>query len=228
MDTVRLAMWFDLQLGPHYKAKNGKCALVWDNCGPHNVDAIKDIADEWRIFPMALPPNMTDVLQVMDLVVNAPVKAAVRRDRANELFNYAQAFKIEWLKATVDRTLQRPQFKPPKPTVAGGIRSLLRVCETTFSTDRFVKSLKDCFVDVGLAPFDRTETESTYRLYKDHKHGSLNPRLFGYAAQGADSLTLGELVQHEDNVHMCTRNDDMLDSDDDDSDDNDSDVEGDE
>ena len=110
MDTVRLAMWFDLQLGPYYEAKKGKCALVWDNCGPHNVEAIKDIAAEWRIFPMNLPANMTDVLQVMDLVVNAPVKAAIRRDRANELFTYAQAFKIEWLKAT--HAQQAWQSKP--------------------------------------------------------------------------------------------------------------------
>ena len=37
-----------------------------------------------------LPPNMTDVLQVMDLVVNAPLKAGIRRVRCDSLYDYFQ------------------------------------------------------------------------------------------------------------------------------------------
>ena len=81
MDTARLCMWFDLQLGPHYAAKRGMAALVWDNCGPHGTAAVREMAEEWGITLLPLPKNMTDVLQVMDLVVNSPVKAALRRDR---------------------------------------------------------------------------------------------------------------------------------------------------
>ena len=64
MDTVRVCMWIDLQLGPYYETKRGFAGLVWDNCGPHGVAAVKDLAKEWGITLLPLPPNMTDVLQV--------------------------------------------------------------------------------------------------------------------------------------------------------------------
>ena len=65
MDTVRVCMWIDLQLGPYYETKRGFAGLVWDNCGPHGVAAVKDLAKEWGITLLPLPPNMTDVLQVV-------------------------------------------------------------------------------------------------------------------------------------------------------------------
>ena len=99
MDTVRVCMWIDLQLGPHFDAKRGYAGLVWDNWGPHGVAAVKELASAWGISLLPLPPNMTDVLQVMDLVVNAPVKAKVRRDRVTKLYNDFQAWKIRRLQA---------------------------------------------------------------------------------------------------------------------------------
>ena len=64
MDTVRVCMWIDLQLGPYYETKRGFAGLVWDNCGPHGVTAVKNLAKDWGISLLPLPPNMTDVLQV--------------------------------------------------------------------------------------------------------------------------------------------------------------------
>lgn len=69
MDSPRICMWIDLQLGPHYQKKRGRCALVWDNCGPHGVDAVQKVMEEWGVFPLPLPKNMTDVLQVIPLRV---------------------------------------------------------------------------------------------------------------------------------------------------------------
>ena len=93
MDTARVCMWIDLQLGPYYAKRRGRCALVWDNCGPHGVETTREICAEWGIHDMRLPKNMTDVLQVMDLIVNSPMKAAARRDRCETLFDYFQAWK---------------------------------------------------------------------------------------------------------------------------------------
>ena len=86
MDSVGVAILFDLVIGPHYKKKRGKALLVWDNCGPHKVDAVKAVATEWGIELKTLPPNMTDALQVMDLLVNAPLKAAIRSARTRQIF----------------------------------------------------------------------------------------------------------------------------------------------
>ena len=179
MDTARCCMWVDLQLGPYFAKKRGRCALIWDNCGPHGVAATRDMCDTWRIFDDRLPPNMTDVLQVMDLIVNSPMKAGARRERCDQLFNYFQSWKIQRLKAERDGT-EKPLFQPPKPTVADGLLTLMKVLNTSLATEKFESSMAKCFVDVGLAPCPELSDDSAdvYKTYTSHKRGSLNPKLW--------------------------------------------------
>ena len=68
---------------------------------------------------MPLPKNMTDVLQVMDLVVNSPVKAGIRAEIAASLFEYFQQWKFERMRAERDKTAL-PVFAPPKPNMSAG------------------------------------------------------------------------------------------------------------
>ena len=215
MDTARLVMWFDLQLGPHYEAKRGYAGLVWDNCGPHGTVAVKECAEEWGISLLPLPPNMTDVLQVMDLVVNAPVKSALRRDRTHNLFNQFQAWKITRLRAQLEKK-PLPPFQPPKPKVHDGVLSLLKMNEATFAQDNFQKAMRKCFIDVGIAPSeDSTETEVNFKEYNSHKHGSFNPSphfkqfdsehefgSLGMAVQAMDGV-LVETHAEAENADLC-------------------------
>lgn len=120
MDSVGIAMWIDVCLGPYVRDNLGKkAAMIWDNCGSHNSDAIAAVLRLWNITPLPLPPKMTDKLQIMDLVVNAPLKAGIRRDRVQSLFSYFQSWKIARL---MDERLspeeqKKPPFSPPKPTL---------------------------------------------------------------------------------------------------------------
>ena len=66
MDTCRVCMWVELQLGPFYEKKRGRCALIWDNCGPHGVAATKAICNENGVFDMPLPKNMTNECAASD------------------------------------------------------------------------------------------------------------------------------------------------------------------
>ena len=116
---------------------------------------------------------MTDVLQVMDLVVNSPVKAGVRRDRTRSLFNYFQSWIIDRLKAAIDPSKPIPAFAPPKPKVSDGIFNLLAVCNSTFVDKSFIASLEKCFQDCCIAPIAVTETNKEYKVYRSHKHGSM-------------------------------------------------------
>ena len=175
MDTARLCMWIDLQLGPHYDDKRGIAGLVWDNCGPHGTKAVKELASDWGISILPLPKNMTDVLQVMDLVVNSPVKAAMRRERTLRLLHDFQQWKLKRLEACVNKQ-PLPRFNPPKPKVHEGITTLLACNENTFASEVFQQSLKKCFVDSCIAPEETTEDEVHFKEYQDHKHGSMNPR----------------------------------------------------
>uniref|UniRef100_A0A7S2MP25 DDE-1 domain-containing protein n=1 Tax=Haptolina brevifila TaxID=156173 RepID=A0A7S2MP25_9EUKA len=175
MDTARLCMWIDLQLGPHYAAKRGCAGLVWDNCGPHGTRAVSEMASEWGITLLPLPKNMTDVLQVMDLVVNSPVKASIRRGRTERLFSDFQRWKMRRLEAMVNKK-SLPPFNPPKPRVHEGLSALLACHDQPFATqDAFKKTLKASFVDSCIAPWKSDDDHIEFKIYECHKHGSMNP-----------------------------------------------------
>ena len=103
-----------------------------------------------------LPPNMTDLLQVMDLVVNGPVKAGIRRERIAAIFDYFQNWRIKRLQhdAVVGQDKPAPAFQPPKPKVAEGLLTLLSVLDGSLGTEDFKASLRKSFVDVGLLEDD--------------------------------------------------------------------------
>ena len=222
MDTIRLCMWIDVQLGPYFAKKRGRCANVWDNCGPHSTVAVQEYAENWGVRNMPLPKNMTDVLQVMDLVVNSPVKSGIRREAAAKLFDLFQQWKFERIRAERDKK-ELPVFAPPKPKVSDGIKMLIKVVTENLATEKFLKSLRRCFVDVGLVPYEQTETESTYRPYTEHKRGSLNPNLF---PDPGPLGSLGELVAAQCGAEPVTRHDALDDLDAEEESDEESDSSG--
>jgi hypothetical protein len=122
MDSAGMAMWMDVQLGPWAAHRRRRTLVVWDNCGPHGVPAVGAVLGEHDIRAEALPPRMTSALQVMDLVVNGPLKAAIRRTRVDVLLDYFQEWKFRWAmaltKPEADRVL--PAFAPPKPRLTRG------------------------------------------------------------------------------------------------------------
>ena len=123
-----------------------------------------------------LPKNMTDVLQVMDLVVNAPLKAGIRRMRCDQLFDHFQVWKFkrvqEAAKAADVRKL--PPWAPPKVSVADGIRTVIKVEETELATPDFRQSMSRCFVSVGLKKDPVTDKYVTYSHKKSGTMSSLH------------------------------------------------------
>ena len=84
-DSVRMMMWVELVMKP-IKIRDEKVLLWFDNCGCHKTYVISNALSELNIRVACLPPNMTAILQVLDLVVNGPLKAHVRNNRANVTF----------------------------------------------------------------------------------------------------------------------------------------------
>jgi hypothetical protein len=182
-------MWADVQLGPIYALKRKKCCVVWDNCGPHKVPAVRAVLDFWNITAEALPPNMTDSLQVMDLVVNGPVKSGIRRRRIQAVFDYFQSFKIKRLQHKPADGLP-PAFAPPKPTQAQGITIVLAVLRESLSADSFKASMRQCFIDVGLW---RPEGDSNFTQYTRTKKGILTQTIKPCISSD-DAVTVGEIA----------------------------------
>jgi hypothetical protein len=64
------------------KLPEGKrLVYVWDNFSAHHVKVVKDAFQAAGVDILCLLPNTTDILQVMDLVVNGPGKAFLRSAR---------------------------------------------------------------------------------------------------------------------------------------------------
>ncbi len=192
MDSVGLAMWADTQVGPWAKSTGRKKLIVWDNCGPHNVPAIKAVFEEHELATCSLPPKMTDILQVMDLVVNGPLKAAIRRDRCEQLFAFFIQFKgkcaLELMKPLENRVM--PTFTPPKPKLIDGLRSLIKACALDLSKETFQDGLRRSFVAVGLAPNE----QGAFTNYASHSRSRLSVALAPADSPDEDSFVLGDVA----------------------------------
>ena len=73
------------------------------------------------------------------------------------------------------------------------------------ATDQFKESMKRCFVDVGLAPYEQTATDSFYRTYTDHKRGSLNQKLWAPQYTLPETGSLGDAIMAVDDMEIITR-----------------------
>ena len=62
----------------HVRHRGTSCGTLWDH---------------------GTPPTTHTATQVMDLIVNAPVKSGIRRERCEQLFDYFQNWKIQRLEA---------------------------------------------------------------------------------------------------------------------------------
>ena len=83
-----------------YKARhfpNVFMLMVLDNCGPHKTPDVETTFKKAGWLLEFLPPNMTDELQPMDLVVNAVGKQELRRVRIEKVVDYFVLFKTRAL-----------------------------------------------------------------------------------------------------------------------------------
>ena len=79
MDFVTMIKWIEVQFAKWVASEAGlPNMLILDNCGSKLVNAVRTSFTEHGITMMALPPNMTDKMQPLDLSVNGPLKAAMR------------------------------------------------------------------------------------------------------------------------------------------------------
>ena len=152
MDSVCMVMWAELQLAPW--ASGRRKLLVMDNCAAHRVPAVKAAFEALGLVIESLPPNMTDRLQVIDIAVNGPIKAAIRRARCMGMFQYFQDWKarrgVELQKPELERTM--PSFSPPAPTVSDGIKAVLAATAAKSEDEDFQDGVHRTFVNVGLLP----------------------------------------------------------------------------
>jgi DDE superfamily endonuclease len=230
-DTVRVCLWFDIIIKPLL----GERMLLWcDNCGSHKTTSVMEVIDEIGVDVAFLPKNMTGELQVLDLVVNGPLKAHVRTNRANVLYQSFQEYKVQVAADNVLPLAQRrnPEFSPPKPTMLGGIKDLILLFDGPFKETKFKDCINRTFIKTGTIPLLR-ESENiphTFVVYKkEEQNGTMSIVPLGTMDIGEDDAeVIFPGTQNEENdvdalerivLNYYAQNYDALQEDDDDDDD---------
>lgn len=113
-----------------------------------------------------LPPNMTAILQVLDLVVNDPLKAHIRHLRAMVIVESLKLFKAKYCEVQTKPLEQRLEmkFKPRKPDMYESMADLIKLFETQFKEMKFVNGVVSSFLKTGTVPIT---CANEYLKYKE-------------------------------------------------------------
>ena len=152
-------MYIDLILKPLAASRGGKFFLWMDNVSSHKTDILDAIFKEANIEVGFFPPNMTQFLQILDLIVNGALKAHIRRTRGESILQYFRHYRDLYnaeMEKPADARIM-PRWCPPKPTAQECILELIHVMydsESTFSTQRFKDNVQKSFRSTGTFPKD--------------------------------------------------------------------------
>jgi len=230
MDTVRMAMMIDLIWKPINDTDRGM--LVWmDNCGSHKTAAIEALLGLLKIYVALFPKNMTAILQMLDLIVNGPIKQNIRTKRAKTIYNAFREFKtkydVEANKSAYEAAKsgrKEMHFRHPKPNLEECIKDLMELFvegRGKFTEERFQNSVMNTMVQTGCCPiftYPPPETEEELKarefiLYEEAMSLSNNstnamqciPRGCApaiVAVKGSDQIDAEAQALHEEMVAM--------------------------
>lgn len=181
-DSIRMIMWLELVVGP-LKRRLTKLMIWFDNCGCHKTDIVDVEIARLGVQVACLPPNMTGVLQVLDLVVNGPIKAHTRNLRGARTVaafgEFKKLYDIEMGKSVSERVSL--VFKPPKPDMLQAIQDVFDLMATGFKEPKFVHGIVRSFISTGCMPmYSDDHTNVNFQLYTKHKvSGTINFKQFG-------------------------------------------------
>jgi hypothetical protein len=115
-------------------------------CGPRSVPAVSVVLAKHAIRAEALPPKVTSALPVMDLVVNGPLKAAIRRARIDALSDNFQLWRSKRLqtRASPLRSASCPPIRRRSPRWRA-VSAPSCACHTTFTQTGFRAGLQRIF-----------------------------------------------------------------------------------
>ena len=114
------------------------------------MDGVIEYYRQLNIEVALLPPNMTDKLQPLDLVVNGPLKADMRKARCEQLYDYFQSFKRE--SDNLEKDKPKKRFLPPLLKIPDALELVMDSTRKLFESQESQNSIRKCFIKVGLAP----------------------------------------------------------------------------
>jgi hypothetical protein len=146
-DSIRMAMLIDLILKRRADS-HGDLFLWMDNCGSHKTSFLSKVYEEAKTTVGLLPPNMTSKLQVLDLVVNGPIKAHIRNLRAARIGDYMDIHTAQ-CQAAKEKSEKLPDWDMPKPSLEECIRDLIQLFAGQFTSSKFKEGIQKSFLATG-------------------------------------------------------------------------------
>jgi hypothetical protein len=143
------------QRGTRGASSRGRHLLWMDGFSVHKQLDVAAALARADVAVAILPSNMTDELQVLDLVVNKPLKTLMRRERETEIYDYFKNFKRSLLSEKGNWSTQKlltERMNPPKPQLPQRILLLIEYVRSLSldpAHEGFRKSVKDCFTRTG-------------------------------------------------------------------------------
>jgi hypothetical protein len=155
-------MYMDTVLGPWWQTQKNssddRMLLVCDNASVHTADDLKEKLDQHGIILRFLPPNMTQWLQPLDLVVCGLVKTVQRARRGKHLATDLRNWRDERDRIVGRAVLaqqQPPPLEPWKPrnsTISQGIFFYHQTHNEELVDARTQAAIRKAFVDAGITP----------------------------------------------------------------------------
>jgi hypothetical protein len=147
-DKFRYSMYLDLVVSKLKDSPDDDIFIWQDNCSLHHTTEVEEVALEKKITFGFLPPNTTHLLQVLDLVVNGPIKYHIRRINAERIYSKFALYREHYARLTVDKR-KKSKFIYPKPVLKDVIYELIDVFNNDFKSAKFQKTVQSCFIKVG-------------------------------------------------------------------------------
>ena len=167
-DSIRMAMLIDLIIGI-WARDHGKLFLWMDNCGSHKTSCLSEVYENARTKVGYLPPNMTSKLQVLDLVVNGPIKSHIRGLRAKRIGEYFDEHRANCA-AERQKPLglrNMPELDIPKPSLEQCIKDLMHLFSNDFRTDKFRQGIQKSFLSTGTMFSISESGERSFVIYSE-------------------------------------------------------------
>jgi hypothetical protein len=160
-----MGMLIDLILKDNLSSSDDKYFLWMDNCGPHKTPCLSELYAQAKTTVGLLPPNMTSKLQVLDLVVNGPIKAHIRNLRAKRIGEYMDEHRAQCAEAK-EKSTTFPKWDMPKPSLEQCIQDLIGLFSGQFSSEKFREGVRKSFLATGTM-YSNVNGEKTFTTYCD-------------------------------------------------------------
>lgn len=195
MDAYGTIMWIETVLLPWQKKRNVKILVIWDNCKPHQHASVLQSLQENEISFVFLPPNCTAKLQIMDRVVNGPIKQHLRNLSSKEQYERFVSWRksVNFTQANDRLSLPAP-FDPGKATTASVIQRFLAVMDTV--NENLPATIRKDFQTLGFNALSSDALKMPNLVSPEHGEMFLLSELMG----GLDIGTVEE--EEEDALDM--------------------------